>query len=424
MEAKTRTTTRTTTLVSLVTIAVAAAAAAGLIIFKTYQPDSNTTGYTTQTNLNHSTPRNINTSTTTNQNVATTHANTTSSPTDTSSAAVTDSVEPKAIQNAVSVVTLDSVSDTNPDAITSYSGTITTADTISTGAKIRLLFVTNDLGTTDYYLGGAVFTASGIDGKSSVVSNTNGDSIFQIELKTDLAAGTYSFDFDAVENASTEGDYALLSTSVGGSTGEYAISNAITLVSNPCVYVTITDLTDVTADAFGTNIAVDRGTVESVVSYQVRSALSSSDITTATPVDFNTDTEYIISNLAENSDYTVLVEALDVNSCVAANATVTATTEDTIAETNYSEPTLESGSLKKRSVQIRWTSDAFVSSYRLQLWRGSHKLKTFKNITTNKKRLTKKYLKSGKKYKVRVRTVYVTAEKTKWSDYLTFTTKD
>lgn len=81
--------------------------------------------------------------------------------------------------------------------------------------------------------------------------------------------------------------------------------------------------------------------------------------------------------------------------------------------------------VKERTATIRWNTQDFADKYYVQLRkRKGKKIKTFKkNITTNKKKIKKKWMKSGKKYKVRVRGVADNGLKGEWSKYKNFKTK-
>lgn len=90
--------------------------------------------------------------------------------------------------------------------------------------------------------------------------------------------------------------------------------------------------------------------------------------------------------------------------------------------------------IKKRSATINWEDSNYwlrAKKIKIKLYtKGGSLIKTF-NIKKSKiyngqktKKIGKKYLKSGRKYKVRAKTLYSTGASTNWSKYKKFTTKN
>ena len=79
---------------------------------------------------------------------------------------------------------------------------------------------------------------------------------------------------------------------------------------------------------------------------------------------------------------------------------------------------------KAKSALVTWTTQEGAVFYNLKLMtKKGKKIKVFKNTTSLKKQISKKYLTSNKTYSVKVRGLDETMQKLHWSDIKKFRTK-
>jgi len=203
------------------------------------------------------------------------------------------------------------------------------------------------------------------------------------------------------------------------------MSDSFTIAEDPCAAIETAELNGVDATVFGTNVDMERGTYtdSAVGSYSLAYATSQTaiDNDTAETEDMTDDASSIVSGLSAKTEYFFQVRALSSDNCVLAQDTVTATTKRKLSNTRQAQPIVKK--IKKRRALVKWTGNTYIDRYTLQLWKGNKKKHVFTGITVKKKQLKKKFLKSAKKYKVRVRAIYVTGEKSDWSKYRKLTTK-
>lgn len=83
---------------------------------------------------------------------------------------------------------------------------------------------------------------------------------------------------------------------------------------------------------------------------------------------------------------------------------------------------LHSSHRKSRRATIHWPATVDATSYNLQLWRNTKRVKTFRHLTVRKKKLTKKYLQSNQDYQFRVQACS-NGSCGDWSEFKTFRTK-
>lgn len=76
---------------------------------------------------------------------------------------------------------------------------------------------------------------------------------------------------------------------------------------------------------------------------------------------------------------------------------------------------------KKRKATLQWKRRNAASYYKLQLKKKKKKIKTFRNVTSRKKKVGRLYLKPGKTYRFRVKACN-SAGCSRWSDYKKFKT--
>ncbi|EKD78225.1 MAG: lipoprotein [uncultured bacterium] len=83
---------------------------------------------------------------------------------------------------------------------------------------------------------------------------------------------------------------------------------------------------------------------------------------------------------------------------------------------------LRSSRRKSRRATIHWPATLDATSYNVQLWHNDERVKTFRNLTVRKKKITKKYLQANQDYQFRVQgcTAGTCGD---WSEFKTFRTK-
>lgn len=331
--------------------------------------------------------------------------------------------------NITSVV-IDDISSTEPGATATYQITFTSENTIGNGGGFELkMFPVSDgvigaSSTTVFNFGGSSFASNTVQADATAV---NQNKELSVALTSTLSPGTYTFTIQNAANTLTEGQYALgLSSAINASDSQFTVTDSFTITTDPCSSIVTETLDGVDAIGFGTSINVSRGeyTSTDVVLYTLAYATSQAaiDDDTAETVDMTTNSSVILQDLEFSTTYYVQVRALDANNCVVASSTVNADTDvQAISSQRYQQPTVRK--IRKRSALVKWSGDAIVSSYKMQLWKGKKKIKTFKQLTEKRKLITKKYLKPNTRYEVRVKAMFVSNETSRWSKFKKFQTK-
>lgn len=329
----------------------------------------------------------------------------------------------------ISNVIVDSISDTTPGATADYQITFTHQFPLNDGGgmTIRMFPMTDGIvgasGSTGFDFTNTTFSSATLGGEGTSVTS---GAEYSITFSETEAPSTHTFTLSNVTNTSTESDYAIgLSVTFNAQDEDHTTSDSFAIFSDPCEGIETTELTGSSVATFGTNAIISRGSVDGESNtYSLAYATSQEDIDTdvASTVDITSGSEYVVTDLLPETLYYFRTRATDTNNCVLAQTSLTGTTETVIADTAYTKPTVTR--IKRRSAKVRWIAEPYVDSYTLQVWSPKKRLKTFRNITTTSKVLTKKHLRAGKKYKVRVRAYYEeTAEKTDWSEFKRFRTK-
>ncbi|MBI4407013.1 MAG: hypothetical protein HY565_00750 [Candidatus Kerfeldbacteria bacterium] len=336
-------------------------------------------------------------------------------------------VATQASDSNISFVTVDDISNAAPSVQADYTLTFDVAFG-ATWIYIRVYPIADDGTVGDSTLSGFNFASTTITSDSLPSGTTvtlSAGTELMITLNSTVSTGTYSITLHDVQNSATEGNYKIgMASMVTTTDDDFTKSDAFSIITDPCSTITTVELTDVAASSFGTNASVTRGESDTAAtSYLLAYATSQTDIDndTASTVDMTTITETIVEDLTAQTLYYFQVSALDANNCVLARTSVSATTERAITDRRYTKPTVNK--ITKRTAVAHWIADDFVDTYDVQLWSKTKLLKRFNNLTTLKKTLTKKYLQSGKTYKVRVRADYTTEETTRWSKFKKFTTQ-
>lgn len=327
----------------------------------------------------------------------------------------------------ISTVTINSISAITPSTTADYSVTFDVAFGILF-LNVRFYPVATDDTLGDSALSGFDFSSTTYSSDTLPSGTTlvlNDNSEFSIAFDSLITTGTYTITLHDVQNTATAGNYKMgLTTTINATDADFVKSDAFAITTDSCVDITTTELADVTATSFGTNVSVTRGdSTTTPTSYTLAYARTQAaiDDNTASTVDMTAVTSAIVEQLSSETAYIFQVSALDANNCVLARTSVSATTKRAISKQRYVKPTVNK--ITKRTAVAHWVANDFVDSYDLQLWSKTKLLKRFNNLTALKKTLTKRYLKSGKTYKVRVRADYTTEETTRWSKFKQFTTK-
>ncbi len=329
----------------------------------------------------------------------------------------------------ISNVIVDSISDTTPGASASYQITFSHQFTLNDegGMTIRVFPVVDGIvgssGSTGFDFTNTTFSSDDINGEGSAVA---GGTEYSISFSENEDPATQTITLNNITNSGVEGDYVIgLSVTLNAEDEDHSTSESFTIFTDPCEGIETVTLNDSSIATFGTNAIITRGSIEDESAiYSLSYATSQADIDTdiATTIDTTLNSEYILSNLLPETLYYFQTRATDTNNCVLAQTTLTGTTETIIANTPYTKPT--TSNVKRRSAKVDWVTTPYVDSYTLQLWSTKKRLKTFRNITSTNKMITKKYLRAGRKYRVRVRGYYEeTQEKTAWSEFKRFKTK-
>ncbi len=331
----------------------------------------------------------------------------------------------QAADTRVTSISVDTLSDQTPGVSANYTVSFHTTESLDS-INLRFFPVTDGTvgSSTSAGFSFANTTVSSDDFTATGISVSN-DTEYTVMFSSTLASGDYTFTLNSVTNSSTEGDYTLGgSTAFNATDSDFTTADPFLISTDPCITITTVELADITATSFGTNASVTRGESDPVgTTYTLAYATSQEEIDndTASTTAMTTITETVVEDLTAQTLYYFQVSALDVNNCVLARTSVSATTERAIADKRYTKPTVNK--ITKRTAVVHWQDKDYVDSYDLQLWSKTKLLKRFNNLSTLKKALTKRYLKSGKTYKVRVRADYTTEETTRWSKFTKFSTK-
>lgn len=332
----------------------------------------------------------------------------------------------QAVDNNITTVTLDAVSDTSPSTTADYTVTFDILFGIGS-LNIRFYPIAEDGSIGDDTLSGFSFANTTVTGDalpSNTVTSVSNDTEISIMFDNALNAGTYTVILHDVQNTATEGNYKIgLSGTFNATDDDFTKSDAFTIMTDPCASITTSELSGVTAESFGTNVFVTRGDSDPVAaSYVLAYATSQESIDADTGTTTNlTATVATVSDLDSATLYYFQVSAIDSNNCVLARTAVTATTETPLAQQRYTKPTVNN--IKQQSAIAHWADNDYVTSYDVQLRSKTKLIKGYRNLTGLKKKFTKQYLNPDKRYYVRVRAEYTTGEVTKWSKLTAFRTR-
>ncbi|MBI2410562.1 MAG: fibronectin type III domain-containing protein [Candidatus Kerfeldbacteria bacterium] len=277
-------------------------------------------------------------------------------------------------------------------------------------------------------------TASGIDLTNVTVDfgimegaefipEQNG-TVGHIHISNSIPAGPVRLVISGVLNPGDEGNYvAAISTSPVVSIDMDYMASAVFEITDgiDCSTKTIDGLT---ANVFGTNIAVEWDAVNSATTYTL-SWWKSVDETTVETISVFPETEYLITNLDTNMEYIVQVIAATAVCETEAQSSTTVTTDaQRISEQQYTRPHVPKKKIMARRATIRWNSDDFVSAYILQIKKKNGKLfRRLRNIPNTTTASIVRNMRPQHTYTVQLRAHYINDELTKFSEPVTLTTK-
>jgi len=260
-----------------------------------------------------------------------------------------------------------------------------------------------------------------------------------------VSDGSYEYivdtSYDCSFSYSDEGDVIYIDSVVYPSYGDYVyapdsygdfctVSNFPDQLDLYTLNVTEVDYDTITVDLGSTTYLVDYGTgcYSTYFTYADLVAVDSYDNYLSTSDDLHTisstygHSSCSISSITELPDTSDDPPATDDNSDSTDDAS---TVTDEISTATVEKPNkpseLTTTSVKKRRATATWNEEANTSYYKLQLKKGNKTIKKFSNVSSSKKKIGKKYLKSNKKYKCRVKACN-SAGCSKWTQYKKFQT--
>ncbi len=246
--------------------------------------------------------------------------------------------------------------------------------------------------------------------------------------------------FDSITNSSVDGCYSFIFTTdetPGESSDFTSLDEPFEIGSGDCSADAGSgddeaSSFDLTATVFGENIGLSWEAVDGADNYTVwYSSVSASD---ARDLDSTTNgsqlvssgTETTLENLDPQTTYYLFIDANQDGASEALDSTadVTVSTAKKISNQRANKPKLKKKSRKKKKLTVKWEAPEavdYVEKYKLSVYKKKgkkwKKVKSYKKIKASKTKKVVKGLNPGTKYKVRMKVVYDTGDKTKWSKY-------
>ena len=332
--------------------------------------------------------------------------------------------------------------DTNISATTTYTVTMGVMEDIPSGTTITIAMQSSNEGetavTSGYDFSGASFNSDTITANGS--TSSSGEWAYELFLTGTLVASTdtlYTFELDGVVNSSIAGCYRILATTGSfGETGNIAVSDeALAIGGESCDGEEGDDsgAPQVTVDGFGTNLIVAWEAYDGATQYDlhldndddIENGIISSELGIA-------ETSFVLSGLDVETTYYVTIIAKDASDTIlsAGYPVTSGTTEDSLDTQRFTTPKVKK--ITATQARVQWSEPAYVdyiTKYMVQVRMNTSKakpIKTYKNVANTKAKQLFKALKSGKKYKARMKAVYSFNDEdqtTKWSVFKPFKTK-
>lgn len=287
-------------------------------------------------------------------------------------------------------------------------------------------------------------TAEGLTGTVTVFPGGSG---ILFNPTGDLSAGTYALTIsDVALPAEAVCLQVVTSTdSFLGPNTEYAVSNYMSIDGADGCDTLNKDLTDdgeedvpdesdagaLSLTTFGTNADVNWDDYTEASQYALRFTEVALGDAGRTVSDLTTEVTQLVTGLKANTDYRVtLLDVDDVDSPrVIPYESVAFTTGEDLTTVVFTTPEIRKKmnrsfvvNYKSHQDSITDTERAYVTKYVLVVKnkKRTRVLRRFKNVSTakNTQKVNKKNLRPNGKYRIRMRAVYSTGEKTQWSSYV------